>query len=83
MSADLRQRVRAFLCSNFYVPDDQPLRDEDSLLERGIVDSTGVLEVVAFLEGELGVQVEDDEVVPENFGSIAALAAYAERKRSG
>ncbi len=82
MNSDLRQRVRAFLLTNFYVPEDEPLRDEDSLLERGIVDSTGVLEVVSFLEGELGVEVADEDVVPDNFGSIAALAAYVERKRS-
>ena len=73
-------RVRQFITSNFYVSDPGALRDEDSLLEAGIVDSTGVLEVVAFLESQFGLAIEDAEIVPENLDSIARIAAFLQRK---
>lgn len=76
-------RLRSFITANFYVPADQPLDDTTSFLRHGIIDSTGVLELVAFLEQELGVAVADDELVPSNFDSIAAIADFVRRKRGG
>jgi acyl carrier protein len=76
-------QVRGFITDNFYVADPSTLADDASLLDAGIVDSTGVLEVVHFVETELGVDVHDDEIVPENVDSIARIAAFIERKRSG
>lgn len=76
------ERVRAFITSNFYVPDKDALADDASLLDQGIVDSTGVLEVVSFLETELGIHVEDAEMLPDNLDSIARIAAFADRKKS-
>jgi acyl carrier protein len=78
---DIRSRVRRFIVSNFYVTEGS-LDDDESLLEQGIVDSTGVLEVIAFIEGEFGVQVADDEMVPQNLDSIARVAAYIARKQA-
>jgi acyl carrier protein len=75
------EQVRQFICKNFYVPDPAGLSDTASFLDLGIVDSTGVLEVVAFVEQEFGVTVDDTEIVPENFDSIASLVGYVERKR--
>ena len=75
-------RVRGFVTSNFYVPDPASLKDEASLIDAGIVDSTGVMEIVQFLEGELGVKVADSEIVPENVDSIARITAFAEKKKS-
>lgn len=75
------ERVRSFITTNFYVPDKDALADEASLLDQGIVDSTGVLEVVSFLETEFGIQVEDDEVLPDNLDSVARIAAFADRKK--
>ena len=63
--AGVREQVRQFIETNFYLGD-TPLADDTSLLEKGIVDSTGVLEVIAFLETAFGVTVADDETTPEN-----------------
>ncbi len=75
---DPKNRIREFLKTNFFVKGE--LGDEASLLDRGIIDSTGVLEVVAFLEREYGLRVEDADIVPENFDSIANLVGYIGRK---
>jgi acyl carrier protein len=74
--------IRTFLTSNFYVPDPQRLSDTDSLLDAGIIDSTGVLELISFLEKEFGIKVEDEELVPENLDSVSRLVAFVERKRA-
>ncbi len=76
-----KERIRQFIETNFYISDKSQLLDDTSLLDKGVVDSTGVLEVVAFLEGELGVHVEDAEILPENLDSIGRIAAYVERKK--
>lgn len=77
----IAEQVRQFICKNFYVPDPAGLSDTASFLDLGIVDSTGVLEVVAFIEQEFGITVDDAEIVPENFDSIANLVGYVERRR--
>ncbi len=75
------ERVRSFLMSNFYIPDPEQLRSDASLLGRGIVDSTGILEVVAFLESEFGVSVADEEMLPANLDSIDNITAFVQRKK--
>ncbi|MCL2777951.1 MAG: acyl carrier protein [Polyangiaceae bacterium] len=81
MSKQNYEIIRAFIASNFYVPDAHALADNASLLDQGIVDSTGVLEVTAFLESEFGIKVADDEIVPENLDTIANIVAFVRRKR--
>lgn len=76
---DIHQSIRAFIAENFYVPEATPLADDTSLIESGVVDSTGVLEIVAFLERELGIAVPDGDIVPANLDSIGRIAAYAAR----
>ena len=78
---ETREQVREFVLSNFYVADPAALDDDASLLEAGIVDSTGVLEIITFLENELGVTVEDAEMVPENLDAVAHITAFVEKKR--
>ena len=80
---DVSQAVRQFIVTNFYVPDGAALQDDDALLEHGVVDSTGVLEVIRFIEETYGFRLDDDEIVPENLGSIASIAAFVQRKRAG
>ena len=75
------ERVRQFITSNFYVADPAALSDEDSLLEAGIIDSTGVLELLGFLEREFGITMSDDEILPENLDSIARLTAFVGKKQ--
>jgi acyl carrier protein len=59
------------------------LKDEDSFSDRGIIDSTGILELVAFVESQFGIAVLDEEMIPENLDSLSKLARYVERKQRG
>jgi acyl carrier protein len=77
-------RVRAFIEENFLFRSDvSQLSDSDSLLENGVMDSTGILELVAFLESDFSIQMTDAEIVPDNLDSIAAIAAFLDRKLGG
>lgn len=77
---DVRGQIREFVLSNFYVPAGDVLTDEASLFDGGYVDSTGVLELIAFIESRFGITVADAETVPENLDSIARVARFVERK---
>ncbi len=82
MSDDpVKTRLREFVQKTFYLSDPTSFDDTTSFLDRGIIDSTGVLELVTFVEGEYGLAVADEDMVPANFDSIAALAAFVARKR--
>lgn len=76
-----KEQVRQFVITNFYVADPAALQDSESLLDSGIVDSTGVLEVIGFLEETFGIKVEDREMLPENLDSIERIAAFVARKK--
>ena len=77
----VRADIRRFVMTNFLFGDTPAeLRDEDSFLDTGIIDSTGVLELVAFLEQQYGVQVSDAELIPENLDSVNQVAGYVRRK---
>jgi acyl carrier protein len=81
MNNDILKRVRAFIEENFlFRADVSDLADTDSLLENGVMDSTGILELVAFLESDFSLQMSDAEIVPDNLDSIASIAGYVERK---
>jgi acyl carrier protein len=76
-----KEKIRQFIIETFLFDTDEAALDDDvSLLDLGIIDSTGVLELVAFLEEEFGIEVKDEELVPENLDSISNLAAYIEKK---
>lgn len=77
-----RKQVREFLLSSFYVADASSLDIDTSLLDQGIIDSTGVLEVIGFIEETFGIMVEDTELLPENLDSIEGIAQYIIRKKS-
>ncbi len=74
------EAVRRFIEETFVVPDDNPPADEDPLVEQGVVDSTGLLEIIRFIEENYGLKLADDEILPENLGSIANIARFIERK---
>jgi acyl carrier protein len=78
---DITERVKEFVTANFYV-EPASLADDASLLEQGIVDSTGVLEVVSFLEAEFGIAVADEELLPENLDTIGRISAFVARKKA-
>ena len=75
-SKEIGRQVREFIDENFLFQEEADLADDESLLDAGLVDSTGILELVAFLEGTFAIQVADAEIVPENLDSIDAIVAY-------
>lgn len=81
---ELREQIRGFIVENFLFGDAEPLADDSlSLLDNGIVDSVGVMEMVAWLEQNHGLKVADQELVPENFDSVARLVQFVQRKKNG
>ncbi len=72
--------VREFIVTNFLYGEAGGLTDDQSFLDNGIVDSTGVLELVGYLEQQFGIHVSDRDLVPENLDSIVNVARYVERK---
>ena len=82
-SMELTDEVRRFVHETFHASRKAGIGDDDSLLESGIVDSLGILEIVTFLESRLGITLSDEDVVVENFASINAIARFAaERMKS-
>lgn len=78
---DTREKLRGFIIENFlFGKEDANLDDSESFLESGIIDSTGILEVVGFVEDEFDFEVRDEELVPDNFDSVDRLVAYIDRK---
>ena len=81
--SSITQQIQDYISTNFLFSDEgYQLPDDASFLQESIVDSTGVLELVMFVEETFGVTVEDEEIVPENFDSVAQLTAYIERKKA-
>jgi acyl carrier protein len=70
---DIKEKVKTFIRDSFLFDSTAKLKDGDSLLEKGIIDSTGVLELVLYLEEEFGIKIEDEEITPENLDSLANI----------
>ncbi len=81
MAESIEPAIRQFIAQNFmYREGIQSLRDNQSLLEQGLIDSTGVLELVFYLEKTFAITVGDDEVIPENLDSVQQISSYLRRK---
>ncbi len=78
--SDMKEKIRSFIVENFLFGDAGELKEDTSFLNDGIIDSTGILELVDYIEENFGIKVEDDELVPENLDSIKNLEAYITRK---
>ncbi len=76
----IEHKIREFIVKNLYYAEDNPIADEDSFLDTGVVDSMGVMELVAFIQSEFGIEVAQQEIVVENFDSISKLANFVRRK---
>ncbi len=77
----LRPKLRIYILENFLFSDDQnELDDDDSFIEKEIIDSTGILEVIEFLEEESNIKIEDEDMVPDNLDSINKIISFVERK---
>lgn len=82
MTDTIKDSIRSFIIDSFLFGDtSQVIADDTSLIDNNLVDSTGVLELVFFLESTFGITVGDTEVIPENLDSIGAMAALIESKR--
>lgn len=82
MSSTFKQEIRNYIVNTFlFGRGGDDVGDAESLLDKGIIDSTGVLELVSFLEEKYGVQVTDDELTANNFDSIDRLTAFVNSKR--
>ena len=80
---ELRDQIRNFIVENFLFGDISRLTSDDqSLLDTGIIDSVGVMELVSYLEGDHELQIQDEDLMPENLDSIANLAAFIRRKKA-
>lgn len=77
-----KKEIREFIVEAFLFGDEsEPFADDDSFMQNGVIDSTGVLEIVAFLEEKFAVRVADEEMIPDNLDSLDKLAAYVQRKK--
>jgi acyl carrier protein len=77
---DIKTVVREFLLDNFVMGSDAVIADDVSFMKTHILDSTGFIELVTFIEETFGIKVADEEMVPENLDSLLNIEAYLERK---
>lgn len=78
---EVEDEIRRFIVDNFlFGEDDRGLNGNDSFLELGIIDSTGVLELVTFIESRFGIKVNDSELIPDNLDSVDSLVGFIRRK---
>jgi len=77
---EIKDAIRMFIVENFLFGKNGELEDNTSFLEEGVIDSTGILELVSFLEEEFSIVVEDEELVPENLDSINNVTVYLQSK---
>ncbi|MDH5572246.1 MAG: acyl carrier protein [Gammaproteobacteria bacterium] len=78
---DFETELRSFILENYlFTDDDAQLKNDDSFLESGIIDSTGILEVITFIQDTKGIVVDDDEMIPENLDSVNNVLAYVAKK---
>lgn len=74
------ETVHEFIVENFLFGDGEQLTNETSFLDSGIIDSTGILELITFLEETYNIKIEDDELIPENLDSLNSVAKFIEQK---
>ena len=71
-----KETIRKFMIENFLFGEDTDLKDDTSFLEEGIIDSTGVLELIEYLEEEFNIQIDDEDLIPENLDSLSNLEQF-------
>jgi acyl carrier protein len=76
----IEEKIRHFIEENFFLDGNDNLSSEDSLLEKGIIDSTGVLELVAFIEENYNFKIKDEELIPENLDSIKSISRFIQER---
>lgn len=77
---EMREQIKSYVVENFLFGDDNGLDDTTSFLESGMIDSTGILEVISFLEETFDIKIKDQELLPENLDSISNIQNFIGRK---
>jgi len=77
----INKRIREFVLGHFPLARKKSITDGDALLDEGIIDSLGVLDLVNFIEGEFKISISDEDLIPENFQSIECIAFFIDKKR--
>ncbi|MBD3384812.1 acyl carrier protein [candidate division KSB1 bacterium] len=80
---DVKTKIRSFIVENFMYGDAESLHDLDSFRQKGIIDSTGILELIAFLEETFEIKIDDEEIIPENLDSTENIHAFISHKVAG
>lgn len=83
MQPQFADQIRNFVITTFLLGERDRLQDDDSFLDQGIIDSTGVLEMISWIEETYGIEVTDGELVPDNFDSVNRVSAYLAKKLNG
>ena len=82
MRGEVLDRVRSFVRQTFmYAQPDAPLADDVLLLQRGVIDSMGVVELIEFIQSEFGIKVPDEDITEDHLGSLGAIADYVTSRR--
>jgi acyl carrier protein len=80
--AEITREIREYIVSNFLFGNNGDLlKDQDSFFENGLIDSTGILELITYVQDHFGISPEDREIIPDNLDSVEKIAAFVERKR--
>ena len=82
-TTDVQSEIYQFIVNNFMFGQADGLRNDESLLQRGVIDSTGVLELVSYLQDNFNITVEDNEIVPANLETVQGIVAYVGKKLNG
>lgn len=79
----MKNQIKQFIATNFLFSDDTSLiADDQSLMQTGTFDSTGVLELIQFIEETFNIKVPDEDMLPNNFDTVDAIVAYIQRKQA-
>lgn len=82
-TTDIQSEIYQFIVNNFMFGQADGLKFDESLLQRGVIDSTGVLELVSYLQDNFNITVEDNEIVPANLETVQGIVAYVGKKLNG
>jgi acyl carrier protein len=83
MEYGVTETIRRFLTERAWLTDSAEVSESDSLLEKGVIDSVTMVELVSFIEQTFEIRIQDEELMPENFDSLAAIGAFVASKRNG
>lgn len=75
--------LRNYIIENFFFGEEENIADNAPLFENGLIDSTGILELVCFIEETFAVEVKDEELIPANFSTLQTIETFLKQKRNG